>query len=281
MKQPLCMKIALGLLAVAWGSGGADLVMGQGRVAKFQSSARPFGLEIVDHVRVRNSDRRAKDFRKDFLKDFSRLDSQSLSRSITHGNQTSVLVDPSKIRLQHDYDTRVYFVNSSSAYHNTLGFNTSGGGIGSGNPQLIFPDASSRSRNRSRNQTLRSGDFVNLGTTKAGTKLDFFLIADGARGGTNVFSTEDSVNPDGIRHVMSHAQIFSDSPYLMLAFEDLYGGGDEDYNDLIVAIDVGQENVKSLVKTIGAPEPGAFVSLIMFVGVVFELRRRRKELDGP
>lgn len=253
----------------------------QGRRSRYQSSARPFGLEIVDSVRLGNSDNRSRDFRRNYLRNLSDLSNTTLSQSLTHGNSTSVLVDPAKIRLQHDYDSRAYFIAEYAGYHNTLGFNTSGGGVSSGDPKLIFPDASMRSNGRrSRSEPLRSGDFVNLGTTKAGTKLDFFLIADGARGGSNVFSTDDSINPDGVRHVMSHAQVFAGSPYLMLAFEDIYGGGDGDFNDLIVAIDIGEENVEKLVKTIGAPEPGAFVSLITFLGVAVEFRRRRKGDDG-
>jgi hypothetical protein len=258
---------------------GARPVAAQGKVSKTQSASRPFGLEIADSVRRVNSDSRASAFNKDYLKKLGNLDSAALSKSLRYGNSSSVMVDPSKLQLSSAYDTRVYFISEGAGYHNTLGFNTSGGGVASGDPQLIFPDASS-GNGRSTSEPLRSGDFVNLGTMKSGTKLDFFLVANGANGGTNVYSTEDSVNPDGIRHVMSHAQIFPGSPYLMLAFEDLYGGGDQDYNDLIVAIDIGAENIEKIVKTIGAPEPGACVSLLTFLVVAAEYRRRRKDDDG-
>ena len=61
-----------------------------------------------------------------------------------------------------------------------------------------------------------------------GTKLDFFLIADGANGGTNVFSTNSSLNKDGVNHVMSYAFAVPGSSYLLISFEDMYGGGDRD-----------------------------------------------------
>jgi hypothetical protein len=265
------ITLLLGLTITTTLSG---VAMAQGRTARRQSKVRPFGLEIVDTVRIGGSDSRSKDFNNNYLSKLSNLNGAAMAKSLTHGNSTSVLVDPSKIQLQHDYDSRAYFIGDYAGYHNTLGFNTSGGGVTTGNPKLIFPDASESSRRRTTSEPLRSGDFVNLGTTKAGTKLDFFLIADGARGGSNVFSTDDSINPDGVRHVMSHAQVFTGSPYLMLAFEDIYGGGD--FNDLIIAIDIGEENVDKLVKTIGAPEPGAFASLITFLGVAVVCRRRIK-----
>lgn len=68
------------------------------------------------------------------------------------------------------------------------------------------------------------GDFVNLGSFKAGTLLDFFLISNGANGGNNVFSSTDSkLNTDRINHVVSFTQV--NSPYVLVSFEDMYGGG--------------------------------------------------------
>ena len=67
-----------------------------------------------------------------------------------------------------------------------------------------------------------AGDFVDLGTYNAGTLIDFFLVANGANGGTNTYTADSASNPDGIQHVVSYA--LPGSPYLIIGFEDLFGG---------------------------------------------------------
>jgi hypothetical protein len=56
----------------------------------------------------------------------------------------------------------------------------------------------------------------------------------------NVFWTDIDRNLDGIDHVVAFAHV--DSPYLLPGFEDLYGGGDRDYNDVLFAVYVGEQN---------------------------------------
>jgi hypothetical protein len=62
------------------------------------------------------------------------------------------------------------------------------------------------------------------------------VIANGANGGKTSFSTQRSENLDGINHVVSFAYTVKDSPYLILGFEDLLGGGDRDFNDVLFAV---------------------------------------------
>lgn len=61
------------------------------------------------------------------------------------------------------------------------------------------------------------------------------------------------------------------SPYLFIAYEDLLGGGDKDFNDVIVAVDIGAANVASLLAT---PEPSTWLMLGSLVGFVAWARRR-------
>jgi hypothetical protein len=49
------------------------------------------------------------------------------------------------------------------------------------------------------------------------------------------------------------------TPYLLIGFEDLYGGGDRDYNDLMFVVDFGEENVEKLI----GPEPSTLVLLAL------------------
>ncbi|MEH2005779.1 DUF4114 domain-containing protein [Nostoc sp.] len=123
----------------------------------------------------------------------------------------------------------------------------------------------------------------------AGTQLDFFLKADGLNNPNgNVFGTQTASNPDALQHVVAYAY----NNYIILGFEDLYGGlqasgidsatgkanenSDRDFNDVVIVLDIGEANVKQL---IGATIPEPSVTLSMFaVGAVsmFGLRRRRQ-----
>jgi len=220
---------------------------------KAQSKARPFGLDIVGPVMEAGSDTKSAEFQKSVLPSVTKLLNGKLSERVDV-NDSSMLLDPSKLDLKTTSDVRVYFIGEGAGYHNTLGFNTDGGGISSGDPKLIFPDASSRvssydpasTKRRTNSMPLLPGDFVDLGSFVAGSELDFFLIANGANRGSNVYSTDGSINPDGINHVVSFAYAAENSPYLIIGFEDLFGGGDRDFNDLLFAVDIGVSNVAAL-----------------------------------
>jgi hypothetical protein len=252
------------------------------RDARIQSAARPFDLDIVAPVQRRRSDTASTSFYRNELPIFSSLMGTDLNQQVSTDSIATTLLDPANLVMQSDYNARAYFVGEDAGYHNTLGFNTQGTGISSGNPQLIFPDVS-EGRRRSYTNPVKSGDFVELGNLSAGTKLDFFLIADGARGGRSVFSTNASTNPDSMRHIFAHAFTQPNSPYLMLAFEDMLGGGDQDYNDLLIAVDVGADNLNKMIKTVGAPEPSMLITMgtLVSIGVAYTRRKRkqRNEID--
>ncbi len=122
--------------------------------------------------------------------------------------------------------------------------------------------ASTLSRTRTSSNPLLSGDFVEMGTLTSGTTITPFLISNGANGGTNTYTPNPEDNPDGIQHFVSLAvSAVLDSPYLLIGIEDLYNGGDEDYNDLVFALDIGATNVEHLVSAT-VPLPSSVVALI-------------------
>ncbi len=193
-------------------------------------------------------------------------------------------LDPKKLVLANTENVRAYFVYEGAGFVNTLGVNTTGNGVSQGNPQLIFPAirsstsafASAPAGTRTAQDPLLPGDFVNLGVMQAGTKLDFFLIANGANGGNTVWNTS-GINPDGINHVAALSErMFAipnmNSPYLYISFEDLWGGGDHDYNDAIIAVNVGAATINRLVAT---PEPATWASLASFLGLAVYVKRRQ------
>jgi hypothetical protein len=250
-----------------------------GTAAPVQSTARPYGLNIVAPVMLAGSDAASASFQNNALPSVNSFLSTRLSES-GRVNDSAMLLDPSRLRLQTESDVRVYFVGEGAGYHNSLGFNTAGGGVSSGNPKLIFPDASSSvstydpasTAQRTGSLPLLPGDFVNLGRMSGGTLLNFFLIANGASGGRNVYSTDQSVNPDGINHVVAFAYAVPGSSFLIIGFEDLLGGGDRDFNDLLFAVDIGARNIAALT---GTPEPSLCLTLGSLLFGTWWLKRRR------
>ncbi len=247
-----------------------------------QSAARPYSLSIVAPVQIAGSDDAAKAFQANVLPGMLTAERQLLPeyKSHTVQNLATFSLDPSKLLLSADTTARVYFLGEGAGYQNTLGVSTTNGGPLSPGAALIFPNASSSvgfagsgSSVRSASEPLQPGDFVNLGKLKAGTALDFFLIAFGATGGKDVMSTNQSLNADGLVHAVAMAK--AGSPYLVLSFEDMKGGGDRDFNDVYFAVDLGKSNIAHLMG-LGAPEPSLAFGALLAGGALFGFGRRRR-----
>lgn len=240
------------------------------------SAARPYNLDITAPVQVAGSDAAALAFQTQVLPGMLQSVKEMLperrGESSKHWAATSL--DPAKLVMAFDATARVYFLGESSGYKNTLGISTTGGSPLSPDAALIFPnagrstDSSDReSLVRSSNEALVPGDFVNLGDFKAGTAVDFFLIANGAAGGKSFYSTNQSLNKDGLVHAVSYAA--NGSAYLIIGFEDWNGGGDKDYNDFVFAVEIGKIGGNQG-SGFAAPEPslasGALVAVVLLLG---------------
>lgn len=212
------------------------------------------------------------------------------AESIVLPNSGQFKLDANQLNLKYDHDVSVYFINEGAGYRNQLAFEATGTTNNSG---LLFNDISCEGAGCVGGwggNTLKLGDGVKLGNVTAGTQLDFWLRADGLNRGNsaNIFGTDTASNADGLQHAVAYAY----NNYILLAFEDLYGGlhasgvdsktgksnegSDRDFNDVVVVLDIGEANVKAL---IGASVPEPSVTLSMFaVGAVgmFGLRRRRQ-----
>lgn len=248
-----------------------------------QSAARVMGLSIVEKVQLAASDEASAVFQKETLPSITKLINTSLGETSKFVDATKFALDPAKLRMSVESTARVYFVGEGAGYLNTLGFNTIASDASAPkagldeSAQLIFPNASSTVSTynpgvkavRTASAPLLPGDFVDLGAFKAGSMLDFFLIANGAGGGKSIWTASAARNSDGLNHVVSFA--LPGSPYLIMAFEDLLGGGDRDYNDVVFAVDIGAINVERLLST---PEPAAWASVLALGGVAFLWRRR-------
>ena len=252
-------------------------------VSSIQSAARPDGLSIVAKVNVAGSDAASAKFQTTALPSITDFITKNLPEYTRFDKASSFALDPSKLRMSVESSARVYFVSEGAGYHNTLGFNTLAAGAATPttaltkSASLIFPDVSSTvstynpapKAQRTSNEPLLPGDFVDLGTFKVGSMLDFFLVSNGANGGQNVWTDSVKRNSDGIQHMVAFSS--PNSPYLVMSFEDLAGGGDRDYNDVVFAVDIGAINVKRLLST---PEPASWALAISLGAVALFWRRR-------
>lgn len=275
--------------------------------APVQAPERPLDYDIVNPVQEASSDRASKVFQDETLPTMIKMGSESFNTEAIAEKFTEVALDPTQLKVVETTRIRVYFVGEYSGKENSLGVRIDPSSGESGTPQLIFPRASSSKTlyetanvlekqkageaiinlgERSEATPLVPGDFVDLGSIKAGSTLNFFLIDEGARGGANVYWPNPDDNADGIQHMVAIAM--EDSPYMLLSFEDLLGGGDRDFSDCVFAVSLSHYNMQALLGDIDplrrAKQIGAISIVLLIViggpiGVQVYLRKRRKKIN--
>ena len=269
-----------------------------GTPAANQSKVRPYGLTVAGPVMQAGSTAESLNFDKTVMPSLMNFIRKNLPETVNNTASKAFEVDPSKLRLASTYNVSATFVYENAGYHNSFGVDEIAAGqkgpqsawdeVTSPTAKLLFPNTSTPAGGNAQigsgyttqDQPVMPGDFVNLGTLKKGTGLDFFLIANGANGGNQVFSANEALNQDGFKkhvatfttHLFAVPQL--NSPYLFLAFEDLWGGGDKDINDTIMAVNVGTATVNSLLAT---PEPAMPLTFAACLGLALVAVRKNKK----
>jgi hypothetical protein len=116
------------------------------------------------------------------------------------------------------------------------------------------------------------GHSENLGWFAAGTDLIFRLDVHDT--GLSYLTGDASRNPDGIAHALA-TTIFEDDAYLTtVGFEDLYGGGDRDFDDF-------EFQLSNVVDPLVVPSPGVIaLHGIGFIGFSVQRKLRRRPGDA-
>jgi len=251
MKIALSKVLSLGLVF------GLCAAAHAGTPASPQATPVPLNIPVIGNVQVSGSDSRAATFNSQWLPKFQSIINDNLRESAVFTNAVGFRLDSSKLFLRQECPEtiRVYFLAEGAGYRNAVGFAfTPAGSPTPGSPRMIFPNASIGSGTRSVNEPLRTGDFVEIGKGGNGWQLDFFLLSNGFNvwrdsGQTNTnlswLWNDITKNGDGIQHVVAFAM--PNSPYVLIGFEDLIGGGDLDYNDALFVVDIGMVNATSLI----------------------------------
>lgn len=263
--------------------------------AQAQSANKTLSIDTPFEVRLAGSDEASKLFQQSAMPGLIK----SVQETFT-GKQIKDLaaagLDPFRLKLDEDTSVRLYFLGERASTSNTLGLSTTGGTPTSPDASIIFPNASTSQGNtnkeavRSDKYPLLPGDFVDLGTYKQGTTLDFFLLANAAKNASTRFvSTNSDYNRDSMIGAVSYSPM--GSPYLVVAFEDSFSKAEQDYDDLFFALeftksgspvtpepDGGTGGTGGAVGTVGAPEPSLAVGAGI-AALAIGLQRRRRQAN--
>ncbi len=233
--------------------------------APMQTGQRLYGLPVYQPVQRAASDLNALMFSRFMLPSLITLANKEYTRSAVASHFEKLALDPARLKLSEESRVRVYFIGEGSGYVNALGVNLKGLGIDEGDPRILFPNANASRQldraaammstwtgrlfrrglgRRTQEKPLMPGDFVDLGRLPVGTRLNFFLIAFDGRG-HNTYSVLKERNPDRIDHMVAMA--VEGTSYLLLSFEDMYEGGDADYEDCVFAVEMSMDNVAALI----------------------------------
>ncbi len=168
---------------------------------------------------------------------------------------------PSTFRAANTGSITAYFYDASSAYTSVIGMSVNGG------PVKLWG---------LNNHSSEYGDALVLGSVKAGDAITFSLFVTNT---DEEWSSDVSRNTDNFSHSFA-ADFAGDSMIPVgtyIGFEDLYGGGDKDYNDVqFVFANTGFSRIANLPAPI--PEPGALSLCGMGIAAIMSLRRKWKKI---
>ena len=197
-----------------------------------QSKARPFGYQPVSPVYQSGSDARSRRFNTNYLPKVMEIVNERFQEGARFENPGAVPLNVDRMVLNYDYDVRAYFIHEGAGYKNTVGVKLAD------DHKLLFPDCSYDGNQGVR---LQRGDFVDMGLIKQGTKLDLLVVPNGAGGGLGGryyrLYTTSSLSDDQRQHYVGFW--IEDTPLLLFGAEDLLGGGDNDFEDVMVVLDFG------------------------------------------
>lgn len=168
--------------------------------------------------------------------------------SINLADSNLWLIDSSDLYLPYNYAPRVAFINEGAGYQSPISMTATGSTTGE---ITIFPNLSgTNSILPSRNAPLRIGDWVQLSEISAGTQLNFSVTPNGVYQPLSTDYTlnpTDPSNPNSPVFWTAYADPSATKPIFLLGYEDIVGPrSDNDFNDGIIAIDLGQENFDAI-----------------------------------
>ena len=209
------------------------------------------------------------------------------------------LIDSSQLYLPNDYAPRIAFLNEGAGYQSPITLTATG--ATNGNTTVFENLSGTNSILPNYDGPLELGDWVQVSEVAGGTQLDLAVTPNGVFNpsarqlGTDVRINPTGPNPDAPVYWAAYADPNAENPLLILGYEDIAGAGsDNDYNDGILALDVGRENFEAIIgrSNLGQdssvslsdarPVPFELESSIglLALGIIFLFRRYRVMQHG-
>ncbi len=160
--------------------------------------------------------------------------------------------------LDQDTEVIVTYIYDGAGARNTLGW------YDARSPEqkrVIWRDAST-----GYTAPLEQGSKASLGILPMGTELRFFVTVDGARSGQLDLYQDAQLNPNSTNQVA--ARLFEGDPAapFILGFEDRPNGGDQDFNDVIVQIELRPVDGPELYRVNAETGAASFVKKLSLSG---------------
>jgi hypothetical protein len=162
------------------------------------------------------------------------------------------LLDSSNLYLTEDYAPRIAFLNEGAGYRSPVNISATGNTNGKA---TVFANLSGyNSILPSKGAPLSVGDWVQLSEIQGGTQLNFSVIPNGvSQPNRTPLSTDSKLNPtspynpNGPVFWTAYADPNKTIPLIILGYEDILGAGsDNDFNDGLLILDVGQKNFEAI-----------------------------------
>ncbi len=199
---------------------------------------------------------------------------------------TLTALDTSKLTWQAGaHGVEVFFINEGAGYRNKLGYSFADPTVATrdgmkafwdNSVNVIWGDVSSQnSILPNSNGPLALGQGAKLSNVSAGQTLNFF-IRNGSNGMGDVFDAlgvNATKNADKLQHVTTYQY----QDLLVLAFEDLYNGGDKDYNDVVFAV---RGLTDTQLPSAAVPEPTSALVLLGLGVAGLVISRKSDELSS-
>lgn len=163
---------------------------------------------------------------------------------------------PGTIEITEDAPVYITFIHNGAGWHNSFGYYTYPAGSPPASPddlelEIVYPYVNKYINGPNAGQDRVMGDRIRLGGNEqvfeAGTVIGFYIIAQGWDPAGNQYSanpkhvvyTTPGFNPEGVRkHVLFLEEQCNN---IVLGFEDMLEGSDEDFNDIIFSISNGDD----------------------------------------
>lgn len=220
-------------------------------LSPIQITAVPSGFPLIGSVYKGASDTKSIAY-SNLQSTYSKYITTNLKEGVAFTGIGINQLDPQRLYFLFDYAPRVYFIYGYAGYIDGLGatiatIDKPTSGPLTGNTFSIFPDGHwNGATTRSTTYPVLPGDFVQLPTVKAGQQLGFFVFSNENSKGSpaNIFYNGTANNADKFQHMIAFYP--DNSQYIIIGFEDYYGGGDQDCNDLMFVVDIGPQNALAL-----------------------------------